>query len=264
MTATAEARQSELDGVLDDQRVEPQLAEELFAVVDVLDRQPALRRALTDPGLSSEARSGLVDTLFGGRTSDTAHQVLRAAVALRWGSGAQLADALERQAVRAVFTVSQASGTLDGVEDELFRFGRLADADHALRAALSDRSAPLDARTQLVDDLLAGKADAATIYLAKRAVAARGRGFEQALDGYLAVASAQRGRALAHVVVARPLSDEQHERLASVLAGQLGRPVNLQVVVDPDVVGGVRVTVGDEIIDGTVSGRLEQARRQLN
>ena len=263
MSSAVQERLSELDGVLDSVRVTPQLGEELFAVVDLLDRQPALRRALTDPGAEAGAREALLDALFGHRLSEPTTAVLRAAVAQRWGGPSGLAAALERQAVRAVLSSAQQAGTLDAVEDELFRFDRLVAGDPALRAAISDRTAPLQARQELVSDLLRNRADAATGYLARRAVAARTRSFELTIGGYLTLAAALRQRALAHVVVARELTAEQHERLAAVLAGQLGRPVSLQVVVDPDVIGGVRVTVGDEIIEGTVAGRLEDARRQL-
>lgn len=265
MTSTAQqARQGELDAVLDGQQISPALAEELFGVVDVLDAQPALRRALTDPGSEPAARSALVDALFGSRVSEAAQQVLRQAVGLRWGGGAELTAALERQAVRAVLANSVQAGTLDQVEDELFRFSRLVQSDPALRSAIGDRSAPLAVRAQLVDDLLNTRADAATVYLAKRAVAGRSHNFELTLEGYLTVAAAQRGRAVAHVVVARPLDEDQRARLASVLANQLGRPVSLQIAVDPGVLGGVKITVGDELIDGTLSGRLESARRQFN
>lgn len=263
MSSAVQERLSELDGVLDSVRITPQLGEELFAVVDLLDRQPALRRALTDPGAEAAAREALLHTLFGDRLSEPTQAVLRAAVGQRWGSPSGLAAALERQAVRAVLSSAQLAGTLETVEDELFRFERLVAGDPALRAAISDRTAPLAARQQLVSDLLQNRADAATTYLARRAVAARTRSFELTVGGYLTLAAALRQRALAHVVVARPLSAEQHDRLAAVLGKQLGRAVSLQVVVDPGVVGGVRVTVGDEIIEGTVAGRLEDARRQL-
>lgn len=264
MSNALEARLSELDAALDRQQVTPQLAEELFAVVDLLDAQPALRRALTDPGLEPNARGALIDSLFGSRVSAATVQVLREAVQLRWGGPAALVAALDRQGVRAVATSAQQAGTLDQVEDELFRFGRLVAGEPALRSALSDRSASLGARQQLVSDLLDGRADAATIYLSRRAVAARTRSFDLTLGGYLAVAAAQRGRAVAHVVVARPLTDEQHQRLVTALGGQLGRGVSLQVVVDPGVLGGMRVTVGDELIEGTVADRLELARRQIS
>lgn len=263
MSSTQQARLSELDRVLDSVQITPQLAEELFALVDLLDRQPALRRALTDPGADADARDALLESLFGSRLSDPAKTVLRAAVGQRSGSPSALAASLERQGVRAVLSSAQLAGTLDAVEDELFRFERLVAGDAALRAAISDRAAPLAARQQLVDDLLQSRADAATSYLAKRAVAARSNSFELTVQSYLALAAALRQRALAHVLVARELTAEQRDRLAGALSRQLGRDVNLQVVIDPDIIGGVRVTVGDEIIEGTIAGRLDEARRQL-
>ena len=264
MSDSQEARLSELDGVLDSQQLTPQLAEELFAVVDLLNGQPALRRVLTDPGVDPDARSGLVDQLFGSQVSDATVQVLRAATGLRWSGGAALVAALDRLGVRAVAATSAQAGTLDQVEDELFRFGRLVEGDPGLRAAIGDRSAPVSARQQLVSDLLDGRADAATVFLARRAAGERSRNFELTLDGYLNLVAAERGRAVAHVVVARPLTDDQQQRLTEVLGAQLGRPVSLQVVVDSTVVGGVRVTVGDEVIDGTLSNRLSHARREIS
>ncbi|MFT4217378.1 MAG: F0F1 ATP synthase subunit delta [Micropruina sp.] len=263
MSSTHEARLGELDRLLDSVQVTPELADELFAVVDLLDRQPALRRALTDPGAGDAERGALLDALFAERLGVATREVVRAAVGLRWASPSGLAAALERQGVRAVLTVAQAAGTLDAVEDELFRFERLVSADSGLRSAISDRSAPLAARQQLVADLIESRVEAATTKLARRAVAARSRSFELTVDSYLTLAAALRERALARVVVARPLSDEQQGRLAAALTRQLGREVSLQVLVDPAVIGGVRVTVGDEIIEGTVAGRLEDARRQL-
>lgn len=263
MSSTQEARLSELDGVLDSLQVTAQLAEELFAVVDLLDRQPALRRALTDPGAGSAVRATLIDSLFADRLGAATKEILRAAADLRWGSASGLAAALERQGVRAMLSAAQQAGSLDTVEDQLFRFERVVSADAGLRAAISDRSAPLATRQQLVSDLIGGRADPVTTELARRAVAARTRSFELTVNGYLTAAAALRQRALAQVVVARPLSPEQHDRLTAALARQLGRDVSLRVVVDPDVLGGVRVTVGDEIIEGTVAGRLEDARRQL-
>lgn len=264
MSQSSQARLGELDGALDSQQITPQLAEELFAVVDVLDNQPALRRVLTDPGIEPTARDALIEQLFGAQVSPATLHVLREATKLRWGGGAALAAAFERLGVRAVAASSVQAGTLDQVEDELFRFGRLVEGDVALRAAISDRSAPVSARQQLVSDLLDGKADTATVFLARRAAGERSRNFEITLESYLNVVAAERGRAVAHVVVARPLTEEQLQRLTEVLGSQLGRPVSLQVAVDPAVLGGVRVTVGDEVIEGTLSTRLAHARREIS
>lgn len=263
MSNAEDARLSELDGTLDAVQVSPQVGEELFAVVDLLDQQPSLRRALTDPGSPAESRAGLVDRLFGSRLGPQTLDVLRAAVRLRWGTASELVEALDRQAVRAVLIVSEQAGTLDTVEDELFRFERLVAGDAEVRAALGNRTAPLSIRRQLVAHLLATRVDAATNFLAQRAVAARSRNFEATVAGYLAVAAALRDRAIAHVVVAQPLSDDQSQRLAAALSRQLGRAISLQVEVHPGVIGGAQVRVGNEIIDATIAGRLEEARRRL-
>jgi F-type H+-transporting ATPase subunit delta len=264
MSSTQEARLGELDGVLDAQQPTAELGQELFSVVDVIDAQPALRRAFTDPSTADEARSGLIEALFASRVSPGARTVLAEAAKRRWPGASGLAAALERQAVRAVLAGAQSAGRLDAVEDELFRFGRIVDADPALRAALSDRSVPVPARQSLTDDLLGGRVDGATALLVARAVRARGRTFELTLDSYMVLAAALRARSVAKVTVARPLTAEQSDRLAAAVGRQVGREVTLQVTVDPEVLGGVRVTVGDEVIEGTVAGRLTEARRQLS
>lgn len=264
MSATTLARQGELDRVLDAQTPSAGLAEELFAVVDVLDHQPSLRRALRDPAAGDDNRANLVSQLFGGKVSDAAQAVLVEAAKLRWEGNSGLVDALERQGVRAALSSAQATGQLDDVEDELFRFGRLVEGQNALRAALADRSASRQGRQQLVDDLLAGRARPVTTVLAKRAVLARRRTYELTLADYLTLAAALRDRSIAKVVVARPLSPEQEARLRAALSRQLGRDITLQVTVDPKVLGGVRVSVGDEVIEGTVGKRLTDAERQIS
>jgi F-type H+-transporting ATPase subunit delta len=263
MNAAAEARSSELDRVLDAQEQSPELAAELFAVADLLGGQPQLRNALADPTAADERRSEFARNVFGSRIGAPAAAVVSAAVGLRWGSASGLVAAIDRQGVRALLGHAQAEGSLDAVEDELFRFGRTVVADQALRRALDDRSAPIDLRRQLVSDLLASRANDDTVSLARRAVSAAKLSFETAIESYLAVAAATRARAIATVTVARPLPQDQKERLQVVLERQLGRQVNLHVVVDPSVIGGARVQVGDEVIEGTVAGRLAAAEKQL-
>lgn len=264
MNAAAEARLSELDRALDAAEPSLALAEELSAVVDLLAGQPRLRNALADPTMPDDRRRDLARSLFDGRLSPAATGVVAAAAALKWGSPTQLSVAIERQATRAVLSGAQADGGLDAVEEELFRFSRAVAGTPELRSALEDAAAPVEARVQLVDDLLAAKARPETVALVTRA-ARRGSGsITHALDEQLGLAAALRQWAIATVTVARPLSAEQRDRLAGALVAQLGRPVNLQVVVDPSVLGGARVQVGDEVIEGTVSGRLAQASSQLS
>jgi F-type H+-transporting ATPase subunit delta len=234
---------------------------ELFAVVDALDSSVTLRRALTDPSTPEQGRRQLVHNLLDGRVGKVCVHIVEEAVALRWGGGRALADALERQGVRAQLVVAERAGNLDETEDELFRFARLVEATPQVRDALSDRSVPLTHRRTLVEDLLRDRASGTTAVLAQRAVAARERTFAHTMEGFVGLAAAQKNRVLATVRVAQPLTADQRSRLQSALSRQVGREVLLQEVLDPDVLGGVRVELGDEVIEGTVAGRLEQARR---
>lgn len=263
MSALAEARLSALDRVLDAQPVTEGLADELFSVVDALAAQPALRRALTDPGTPDEARTQVVQALFGERVSGAAVKVLAEATRLRWSTMGALSSALEREAVRALFTVAQNGGQLAEVEDQLFKVGRAVDGHRDLRAALADRGTPVDARQQLLGSLIDGRVLPVVARLAKRAVLAKGRTFDLTLEDYLKAAAELRQRAIATVEVARPLTDDQTARLSAALSRQVGRDVKLRVVENPAVIGGVRVTLGDEVIEGTVAGRLTDAERKL-
>lgn len=263
MNAATEARQSELDRVIDSTSPTVELADELFAVADLLVAQPSLRNALADPTSQDGRRRSLAAAVLGNRISAAAVKVVGEAAALRWGSGSQLVAALERQGLRALFAVAHVAGRLDAVEDELFRFSRTVVSDQALREALDDRNVPVAVRRQLVADLLDGKAEAITVQLAQRAVGSASRSFELTVEGYLRLAAATQQRQVAVVTVAAPLDDDQRERLQAILAQKLNRQLTLQVLVDPTVLGGARVRVGDEVIEGTVAGRLAAARQQL-
>jgi F-type H+-transporting ATPase subunit delta len=240
------------------------LPRDLFAVVDALDSSATLRRALTDPGTDERGRQQLAHTLLDGKVSKLAVQIVAEAVAMRWAGGRTLAAALERQAIRAELMVAERQGNLEETEDELFRFARVVESTPEVRDALSDRAIDLAGRRQLVDDLLGGRATEATAVLAKRAVAARERTFAHTIEGFVALAAAQKNRVIATVRVAQPLTPEQRSRLQAALAKQVGREVVVQEVLDEGVLGGVRVELGDEIIEGTVAGRLESARRELS
>ena len=239
------------------------LPRDLFAVVDALDSSASLRRALTDPGTDERGRQQLAHTLLDGKVSKLAVQVVAEAVAMRWAGGRTLAAALERQAIRAQLMGAERQGNLEETEDELFRFARVVESTPEVRDALSDRAVDLAGRRQLVEDLLGGRATETTTVLAKRAVAARERTFAHTIEGFVALAAAQKNRVIATVRVAQPLTPEQRSRLQAALAKQVGREVVVQEVLDEDVLGGVRVAVGDEVLDSTVEARLRQAQRRL-
>jgi F-type H+-transporting ATPase subunit delta len=237
------------------------LGDDLFAVVDALESSPSLRRAVTDPGTPERNRQQLIHAVLDGKVSDTAVSIVAEGAAMRWAGGRTFAAALERQGVRATLMAAENADQLGNTEDELFRFARLVDGNPRLRNALADRSVSLAHRQELVGSLLAGKVSDATIALAKRAVAARQRTFDQTIEGYVTLAAAQRNRIVATVRVTKPLTDEQRERLQRTLRNQVGRDVAIQEVIDEHVVGGVRVELGDEVIEGTVASRLHDVRR---
>jgi F-type H+-transporting ATPase subunit delta len=261
MTAATDARLSSLDRMLDDSQVGDTFATEMFAVVDALEASPTLRRAVTDPGRPEGARRGLVHGLLDDRVDKAVADLVAESATLRWAGGRTFAAALERQAVRGQLIVADQRGELDDTEDQLFRFARLVESNPELRNLLGDRAIELSKRQELVEGLLSGRATDPTIVLAKRAVAARQRTFGHTIEGYVTLAAAQKNRALATVRVAKPLSSDQRKRLRDALSKQIGRDVAIQEIVDPDVLGGMRVEVGDEVFEGTVSDRLEEARR---
>lgn len=261
MSSSADTRVSSLDTVLDETGDSARISDELFSVVDALDSSSMLRRSLTDPNISDSARQGLASRLLEGRVSDAALKVVHEAVAIRWPGGRTLAAALERQAVRAELARAQEAGELDETEDSLFRFSRLVESSPELRNTLADRRVSLADRVTVVDELLAGKAGPATIALSKRAVAARERTFNNTIEGYVTLAAAQQNRLLATVRVAQPLSAEQSQRLRAALTKQAGRDVAIQEIVEPGLLGGIRVELGDQVIEGTVASKLDEARR---
>ena len=261
MTLPTDARLSSLDRMLDDSEVGDTFATDMFAVVDALEASPTLRRAVTDPGTPEGARRALVHGLLDGKVDTAVTDLVAKAATLRWAGGRTFAAALERQGVRAQLIVADTQGELEDTEDQLFRFARLVESSPDLRNVLADRSVDRSERQELVGELLRGRATESTTKLARRAVAARERTFGHTIEGYVTLAAAQKNRVVATVRVAKPLSSHQRDRLRAALMKQIGREVAIQEVMDPDILGGVRVELGDEVFEGTVADRLEEARR---
>jgi F-type H+-transporting ATPase subunit delta len=164
----------------------------------------------------------------------------------------------------ALFEVAKAEGTLDEVEDELFRFARAYESNDQLRTALTDELVPIARRQGIVEDLVGGKATGTTVQLLSMVVGSgRARELPAIIDRLVARAAASKDAAVAEVRSAVALSADQIDRLKAALANATGRNVNLKVVVDPSVLGGLVATVGDTVIDGTVRTRLDQLKSRL-
>jgi F-type H+-transporting ATPase subunit delta len=240
------------------------LADELFSVGRLLDGQLSLRRALSDPAGRPEDRAALARRLFGSKVSDTALDLIETVARLRWSHPIDLVDAFTALATEASLDAADARGELDGVEDELFRFGRIVGGDRELGRILSDRKAPAEGKSALLDQLLSGRVSPVTEQLLRNVLTGPHVGTaENAVERLSEVASRRRGQSIARVTTAVPLTAAQEERLSDVLRRIYGRTVGLQVTVDPTVLGGLIVQVGDEVIDGSIAHRLEAAERRL-
>ncbi|HEX4226397.1 MAG TPA: F0F1 ATP synthase subunit delta [Pseudonocardiaceae bacterium] len=240
------------------------LSEELFSVLDLLVRERTLRRHLADPSTDPDARRRLVDTVFGGKIGQQAIDVLTGLAASRWSSSPDLLDVLEQLAREVALARAQRDEAIENVEDELFRFGRILDANPALHEALSNDNNPVAGRLELLDGLIADKVDPITRLLLDQAVRLPRTTSLEVVVGKLAeLAAARRNRSVAHVRAAAPLSAEQEQRLVGVLAGIFGREMSVQVELDPKLLGGLVIRVGDEVIDGSVIARLNKAREEL-
>ncbi|MEU1463783.1 F0F1 ATP synthase subunit delta [Streptomyces sp. NPDC005727] len=262
--ALAAARER-LDALTDSTSVDAtKLADELAAVTALLDREPSLRRVLTDPAQPGEAKAELVKRLIGGQVGTTTVDLVSGMVRSRWSQPRDLVDALEELANVADLISAQRTDTLDDVEDELFRFGRIVSSNTELRAALTDRSASASAKAELLRRLLGGRAKPTTERLVARLVSApRGRSLESGLESLSKLAAERRDRMVAVVTSAVPLSDGQKQRLGAALTKLYGRRMHLNLDVDPEVVGGMRVQVGDEVINGSIADRLEDVARRM-
>jgi F-type H+-transporting ATPase subunit delta len=240
------------------------LVENLFSMTAVLDHNASLRRALTDPSRDGAARRGLVSGVFSGRVSEQAVAVVGELAAQRWSEERDLSDAVELLAVETVIASAEAGHRLDAVEDELFRLSRVVTGNTGLREALWDRGRSAADKELLIGRLVAGKVAPETLRLATQAIhAPRGRHFDRVLEQYVAAVARRREQLTAVVTAAVPLDDTQRHRLAQALSGIYGKPVQVNVILDPEVVGGIRVQVGSEVVDGTILRRLEEARRLL-
>jgi F-type H+-transporting ATPase subunit delta len=237
------------------------LGDELFTVSRLVRTEPGLRRFATDASLPADAKRGMAQQVFKGRIGDAALELLTDAVGRRWTASGDLANVLERLSEIAV--VRSAASKSGQVTDELFELGRLVDANPRLRDALSDPARSVDDKAALLDTLLDGKVLPATLTLAKQGLAGTYRTMTGALTTYRTVAAECQGEIVATVRVARPLPDADRRRLTEILTTQYATTVHLNVVLDPDVLGGISVEIGDQVIDGTISTRLDEARRRL-
>jgi len=259
--ASAEAQAaltSELEGSKGDA---DKLAGELFGVATVLRGEPALRRIATDSAIEADAKAALAGNVFGKALGDVALGLVKSAVQHRWTASRDLADVIEELGVKAC--VRAAGKDAGAISDELFEVRQIIDRTDGLRTALSDPSRSTGDKSGLLRSLFGGKLLPATMLLVEQAVSGTHGAIDGALENYQHTAAHANGEKIASVYTARELSESDRTRLADALGAQYDTTIHLQVVLDPEVVGGLRVEIGDDVIDGTVSSRLEDAQRRL-
>ncbi|MEJ2868744.1 F0F1 ATP synthase subunit delta [Actinomycetospora sp. OC33-EN08] len=238
--------------------------EQLDAVADLLDREAVLRRTLADSSTEPDSRSGLAGRVFDNQVGRPVADVVKAAAAASWSKPADLVQALRVVAREALLASAEADGRLDAVEDELFRLGRIVGGQPDLERLLGSPTADAAGKQKVLDDLLADKAEPITRRLAAQLVAhPLAHHVSSGLERLAELAADRRQRSVATVRSAVELSAEQQERLAGVLARIYGREITVHLEVDPEILGGLLIQVGDEVIDGSAAGHLDDLDRRL-
>jgi F-type H+-transporting ATPase subunit delta len=238
----------------------PRVREELFALSRLLRTEAQLRKTLADIAVTPDAKRALLRDLFADRLDPNTLSLVEDLVASDAVSY-RLRQVLEDLAIQAVFAEADAAGALDDVADQLFRFSMIIDGTPELRSALTNPYLDDDRKRAVVEDLLGGAAPG-TALLADWAATRPGDPAEL-LRTLADRAAARRHRVIVEARTAIPLDDERRGRLAEALAAATGSEVDVEVVVDPSILGGVVARVGDEVIDGSIRRKLELALERL-
>lgn len=264
MDAASRASLAELQTALVSVSSTADLANDLRAAARLLAAQPTLRRAITDPARRPQARESVVHQLLESRIGADALGLLATAAGARWSQPSDIVTAMELLAVDAELALADAEGALSDVEDELFRFSRVVAAHPELNALLGDATVEVSRRTVLAEGLLAGKTHAVTQRLVTFALAGiGGRRFDAGLDFLVERAAARRERRVAYITAARPLREPQLERLTDALSRIYGQPIAVHADTNPALLGGIVIRIGDDLYDGSVLYRLDNARTEL-
>jgi F-type H+-transporting ATPase subunit b/F-type H+-transporting ATPase subunit delta len=250
-----------------DNRALSTVSAELVSVAKMLEREMVVTRHLTVPAEDAAPRVRLLERLVSGKVADPTLDVLRAAVSERWSANADLVDAIEHVSRQALLEVAEREDQVDEVEEQLFRFSRILDAQPRLGILLGDYAAPAEGRIALLRKVLdssSGSVNKVSIALLSQTVELlRGEPAEEAMKFLAEVAVARRGEVVAQVNAAAELSDAQRSRLTEVLSRIYGHPATVQLEIDDALLGGLLISVGDEVVDGTLSSRLATAEAQL-
>jgi F-type H+-transporting ATPase subunit delta len=239
-------------------------AEELFAIGSAVSDSKQLRNILSDPSAEIARKKAALAAVFGNSVAPKSVEFVAKLVDLRWSSGSDLVRALEQLAVHSVAAIAAKSNKLEALEAELFEFRQVVDSDQELQIALASRQATSDQKIALVNNLLGSKfGPEAGLLIRFAVVGSTKRRLAVVLEQFGKLLAAFADRLVANVTVAKALSDEQKAALESVLSKTHGHALRMNIEVDPAILGGVKIQIAGEIIDGSVANRLKQARMML-
>jgi len=239
------------------------MPDELWAAADVIESQPTLGAALIDPGHAPEQRTQVVEGVFGNTLTTTAVAAVGQAAALEWPDPAALVAALRRMAVRQTWRLAEATGVADDVHGQVAQVADTVLGQPRLELILNGAGVPAEQRRGVVAELC-GELHPLARQVAGYAVVDDGRGYVDALEDWLDEASDIRGHQRVRAAFAQAPDAAQSRRLASELERIYGKPVDVEIHLDAAVIGGARLRIGDDVIDGSVAARLEQARRDIS
>ena len=263
--ARATAALDAASGVTGSSAVTLATGEQLLAAGRAIESSAQLRAVLSDPAVESSRKSALIAQIFG--TLDPAAASLLGEIAeSRWSNQDELLDGIEEVGIRAIAISSGAgaAGNDTGIEAELFAFSRSVSSSPELELAVGSKLSDPAGRVALVESLLTGKASEATVAILKHLVQSpRGRRIGGLVAHAADIVADAAGSVVATVTAATEPTAAQLDRLVASLAAQYGRAPRVNLIIDPDLVGGLRVQLGDEVIDGSLATRLAELRLRL-
>jgi ATP synthase F0 subunit b/ATP synthase F1 delta subunit len=240
------------------------LADQLTSVAKMLDTETVLARHLADPSSDAGPKARLAERVLSDKISDAALDIVKSAASQRWSSISDLVLGVKHAARLALLVRAEREGQVDDVEDQLFRFSRILDSEPRLITLLSDYSTPAEGRVSLVTSVLHSRANRNAADLLRQTVELlHGERADEVVRGVAELAVSRRGEVIAHVRAAADLTDAQRNRLTEVLTRIYGHPVALQLDIDPALLGGLTIAVGDEVIDGSLASKLDAAETHL-
>lgn len=261
--AALAAARERWDALLYERGNEAAFATEIFDLADTLGSSLALARSLTDASRSGDDRVQLARDVLAGKVSGEVLDLLCGLVREHWSDDDDLLTSLEELGILSVLAGAQREGRLVRVEEELYRCMRVLRDERDVRVVLSEPVFPKARRVELARQVFAAVAPETATLLGRAVSYAPQPSLAQSLLRMMNQAATRNHHLVAAVTAAAPLTTEQEERLTRILSARYGQEVSVHVAVEPAVVGGLRIRVGDEVIDGSLATRIKHVREEI-